>query len=279
MIKISLLLICVLLTNGNISGMMTTDQLTDQLHCAINRLSYQDTVHFLCEGADKSKVVNGCTALQLLNRQDAGSDHLEFLYREREELFNDCYWALENIPEGAVRLFEAISANNREEVEKSYTEFPEDLQLGVIEGVDLKHDTALHRAIRLGQAGDGLARLLVRKRGWIFSNETINRQNDGGDTPLHLVMKGANGRSKESTRRMCLLLVSRGADAGIKNNEDFSPMGYDPHFWTALFSSAPAHSFNPSFLSKIIALIGVLLPSYEFSGQADNQELWHWAVR
>ena len=119
----------------------------------------------------------------------------------------------------------------------------------------LKNDTVIHRAIRHGKKGDVIVQELVNE---INCVNGINIQNDDGDTPLHLVMK--TERSDKSRRRMCLLLVSRGAVAGIKNKDGVSPMTTkEPVFWIKLLTgknSLPSASQLPTrgFLAKALEL-------------------------
>ncbi len=133
-------------------------------------------------------------------------------------------------------------------------------QLGCINGVDYLNDTIIHRAIRGGEKCDHIVKKIISLRGWFnWHPNGINTRNKYGDTPLHLVMKQSEimrsdeivmkqlepKRSEESRRRMCLFLVSRGANAGIKNNDGMTPITYDPVFWLSLCSSVkPEKSFS-----------------------------------
>ncbi len=113
------------------------------------------------------------------------------------------------------------------------------LKLGCIDGVDYLNDTIIHRAIRGGEQCDHIVKKIMGLRGWFnWYPNGINTRNKDGDTPLHLVMKQSEEkRSSESRRKMCLFLVSRGANAGIKNNDGVTPITYDNGFWLQLLSS------------------------------------------
>ena len=90
--------------------------------------------------------------------------------------------------------------------------------LNTVDGKDYQGDTPAHRAVRLGEKGDFIARSIVG-RDLRCPGEPpragINNKNEDGDTLLHIVLKTAatGERSEESKEWMCLFLVNPWGEA------------------------------------------------------------------
>ncbi len=164
-------------------------------------------------------------------------------------------YTLEEYPRTLVNSFMLIDKG--EMPSYGYGYLVNELRLGTVYGIDYHGDTMLHRAVRNGQICDNLVKKMVELRGWFnWRCKLLNMQNFNGDTPLHLVMKSSQDiRSEESRARVCLFLVSRGADAAIKNKEGDTPITFDPIFWLRLCSSGIQPRAGESFYSQISRLL------------------------
>ncbi len=186
---------------------------------------------FLCAGAAKNITDNSGRSLHDMIRHAEDENGVEIYTRfvEATDLIESCLCVLRDYPAKLVKCFEEIDGEN---TIPTYLTCKW-LSLEKINGIDFKNDTAIHRAVRLGEKGDTIVRELIGTRGWFNGYVSgIDGQNDDGDTPLHLVMK--TERSIESRQRMCLFLVSRGVDAGIRNKGGVFPVLMDPPFWITL---------------------------------------------
>jgi ankyrin repeat protein len=164
-------------------------------------------------------------------------------------------YALSEYPRILINRFEVIDMGNMPTY--SYNALVNELKLGMVNDINYHEDTIVHRAIRNGQACDHLVKKMIGLRGWFNGScKLINMQNLDGDTPLHLVIKSSQDiRDNESRRRMCLFLVSRGADAAIKNKKGETPITFDPSFWLTLCSSGIQSTASESFYSKISRML------------------------
>jgi hypothetical protein len=236
-------LLCIMSINS--IHAMSQQEKNNQLIRAAQSLYPDGIASSLCEGADKkARDKNGKEVYDIIyNATDSEGLRILTLSVDGTNLVHDCVQVLNDYPYNIITYFQHIGTLSPEAFKVPQETITR--SLGTINNIDYHHDTTLHRAIKCGENGDAIARHLIGKRRWFNSPvEGINKQNDDGDTPLHLVMK--TQRSDTSKRRMCLLLVSRGADAGILNNKGDSPFSLHIPFWIKLLSSSKQ---NPSILA------------------------------
>ncbi len=197
-------------------------------------------MQFLCAGADKTITDDSGTSLHdiIYHATDEEGRRIYTSSTEGTDLIDGCLDALKSYPEALISCFDKIDNGNT-----PYISSCRWLSLGKINGVDYKNDNAIHRALRHSSNGDVTIKNFIGLSGWLNTYPSgIDQQNDDGDTPLHLVMK--TERDAKSRRRLCLLLVSRDADAGIQNKEGKSPITMDPLFWMKLLDYGNSKSMS-----------------------------------
>ncbi len=232
--KKNIFFLCLL--SANILNAISQEDADAKLIQSVEELNVKGIVRSLCEGANKNTSYYGLQMGELLK------DHLnsEAFKRDLSHRYKaiKCDETFRFLPDLLISCLKNINTFPKPDLNFIRQNGHHWERLGRINGTDYHHDTVIHRLIKCGEQADCIVRDLIGKRSWFKSTpKGINAQNDDGDTPLYLVMK--TERSDESRRRMCLLLVSRGANAAIVNKVELCPLTTGAFFWKNLFSSGP----------------------------------------